>query len=55
MSKSSKIKKVGDNYKMLPPELSRQITKDECSILNFLKRKQIKESKKYRKRYGDLL
>jgi hypothetical protein len=41
-----KNKKV-DDYKIIDKQVSRQISKDDCRILNFLKRKEQKESKKY--------
>jgi len=46
-------RKVGDEYKLLPPELSKQLTKDECGILNYLKRKEMNQSKKYLRKYGE--
>jgi len=42
-----------DEYKIIDKKVSRQISKDDCRILNFLKRKNEKESKKYSNLYNE--
>lgn len=40
-----------ENYKKINKEVSRQITMDDCRVLNFLKRKNDKEEKRYQNKY----
>lgn len=46
------IMKKKEEYKLIPKEVSRQITKEDCQVLNFLKRKHEKESRKYSNLYN---
>lgn len=46
---------MSDEYKRISKEVTKQISLDDCKVLNFLKRKHDKESKKYHKKYGDKL